>query len=55
MFPIVVSQKEAAVDVVKHIGLRQIMEVDMAIFGRFTKEAEMFERRLTELRRVEYN
>lgn len=53
LFPASVSQKEAAIDAVKHIGLRQIREVDMDAFGRFMKEAEMFERRLAELRKAE--
>ena len=53
MFPAVVSQRDAAIDAVKHIGLRQIREVDMSIFGRFMREAAMFERRLAELRKVE--
>ena len=53
LFPAVVSQKDAAIDAVKHIGLRQIREVDMSIFGRFTQEAAMFERRLAELRKAE--
>ena len=50
LFPHVVSQKEAAVDAVKHIGLRQVQEVDMNWFGKHKKEAAMFEKRLTELR-----
>lgn len=52
LFPAVVSQKDAAIDAVKHIDLRQICEVDMQMFGRFTAEAEMFERRLDELRKA---
>lgn len=53
LFPAVVSQRDAAIDAVKHIGLRQIREVDMSLFGRFTQEAEMFEKRLAELRKAE--
>ena len=53
LFPAFVSQKDAAIDAVKHIGLRQIREVDMSMFGRFTAEAAMFERRLAELRKAE--
>ena len=45
------TQREAAVEAVKKIGLRQIKEVDMSIFGSMKKEAEMFSKRLAELRR----
>ena len=45
------TQREAAVEAVKKIGLRQIKEVDMSIFGSMEKEAEMFSKRLAELRR----
>lgn len=47
------SQREAAVEAVKAIGLRQIREVDMSLFGDHTDEAEMFLRRLEELRKFE--
>lgn len=47
------SQRDAAIEAVKVIGLRQISEVDMAIFGDHTEEAEMFLRRLEELRKFE--
>ena len=53
LFPAFVSQKDAAIDAVKHIGLRQIREVDMSMFGRFTQEVAMFEKRLAELRKAE--
>ena len=45
------SQREAAIEAVKAIGLRQICEVDMAFFGDHTEEAEMFLCRLEELRK----
>ena len=45
------TQREAAVEAVRKIGLRQIKEVDMSIFGSMEKEAEMFSKRLAELRR----
>ena len=45
------TQREAAVEAVRKIGLRQIKEVDMSIFGSMKKEAEMFSKRLAELRR----
>ena len=44
------TQREAAVEAVKKIGLRQIKEVHMSIFGSMEKEAEMFSKRLAELR-----
>lgn len=45
------TQREAAVEAVRKIGLRQIKEVDVSIFGSMKKEAEMFSKRLAELRR----
>ncbi len=45
------TQREAAVDAVRKIGLRQKSEVDMSIFGSMKKETEMFCKRLAELRR----
>lgn len=45
------TQRETAVEAVRKIGLRQIREVDMSEFGNRKKEAEMFFRRLEELRR----
>lgn len=45
------TQREAAVEAVRKIGLRQIKEVDVSIFGSMEKEAEMFRNRLAELRR----
>lgn len=45
-----VSQREAAIEAVGHIGLRQRKEVDRKLFGDWKKEAEMFERRLAELK-----
>lgn len=45
------TQREAAIEAVRKIGLRQIKEVDMNIFGSMEKEAEMFGNRLAELKR----
>ena len=45
------SQREAAVEAVKIIGLRQVCEMDMEKFGDMEKEAEMFVLRLQELRK----
>ena len=45
------SQKEAAQEAVKHIGLRMVREMDMKKFGDMEKEAEMFQMRLAELNR----
>lgn len=45
------SQRKAAIEAVKCIGLRQIREMDMSKFGNMKKEAEMFELRLNELKK----
>lgn len=45
-----VSQKEAAIEAVQNIGLRQIREMDMSKFGEMQQEAEMFEQRLNILK-----
>lgn len=47
------SQREAAIEAVKAIGLRQIREVDISLFGDHADEAEMFLCRLEELRKFE--
>ena len=46
-----VSQREAAIEAVKQIGLRQIKEMDMSEFGDWNWAAEMFQKRLEELKR----
>ena len=46
------TQREAAIEAVKHIGLRQKCEMDMSKFGDMEKEAEMFKRRLNELKKI---
>lgn len=46
VLPKKMTQKEAAVEAVMHIGLRQIREMDMSKFKGREKEAEMFGRRL---------
>ena len=51
VFPEKMSQREAAVEAVKRIGLPQTGEVDMGWFGTKTAEAEMFRERLALLRR----
>lgn len=45
------TQREAALEAVQHIGLRQIHEMDMEKFGDMEKEADMFLRRLKELKK----
>lgn len=47
------SQREAAIEAVKEIGLRQIYEMDMSKFGVLQQEAEMFQKRLNELKKYE--
>lgn len=51
VWPKILSQREAAIEAVKCIGLRQIREVDMSKFKNMKKEAEMFEMRLDELKK----
>lgn len=45
------TQRAAAIEAVKQIGLRQICEVELTIFGDMKKEAEMFQMRLNELKK----
>lgn len=45
------SQRQAAIEAVQVIGLPQIREVDFSIFGDHTEEADMFCKRLAELKR----
>ena len=45
------SQRQAALEAVRQIGLRQIREMDMGKFRGMEKEAEMFRKRLLELKR----
>ena len=45
------TQREAAVEAVRKIGLRQVREMNMSVFGSMKKEAEMFRKRLAELKR----
>ncbi|MGN0466178.1 MAG: hypothetical protein ACI4F9_07510 [Lachnospiraceae bacterium] len=41
-------------EAVKCIGLRQVCEVDMSKFGDMKKEAEMFQMRLAELKKLRF-
>lgn len=47
----ILSQREAAIEAVKCIGLRQVYEMDMSKFKDMKKEAEMFQIRLNELKK----
>lgn len=47
------TQREAAIQAVKEIGLRQIKEMDMSKFGDMKKEADMFQMRLQELKKYD--
>lgn len=47
-----ISQRQAAIEAVKAVGLNQIAEVDMSWFGDKLKEARMFEERLRVLREL---
>ena len=51
LFPRRLTQREAAIEAVKKIGLPQINEMDMSAFGDMEDEAEMFQCRLDELRK----
>lgn len=51
VYPKKLTQREAAIEAVKKIGLPQIREMDMSAFGDMNAEAEMFARRLAELRK----
>lgn len=55
VLPRVLSQKEAAIEAVKRIGLPQVREMDMSKFGNRKKEAEMFRMRLDELKKYAAN
>lgn len=52
VLPQKMTQREAAIEAVKHIGLRQICEMDMSKFKKMEKEAKMFSRRLNELKQI---
>lgn len=51
VLPRKMSQKEAAIEAVKNIGLRQIREMDISKFGSYKKEADMYLQRLHELKK----
>lgn len=46
VYPRKLTQREAAVEAVKKIGLRQIRQIDLRLFKDHSSWAEMFERRL---------
>lgn len=54
VFPRVLSQREAAIEAVKVIGLRQVKDMDMEQFGDMKKEAEMYQQRLAELKKYSF-
>ena len=45
------TQREAAIEAVQAIGLRQIQDIDMTIFDGMDQEREMFQIRLAELKK----
>ena len=51
LFPRRLTQREAAIEAVKKIGLLQIHEMDMSAFGDMKEEAKMFQCRLQELKK----
>lgn len=52
VLPKKMTQREAAIEAVKKIGLPQIKEMDMSAFEDMKEEAEMFQIRLNELRQI---
>jgi hypothetical protein len=52
VYPEILSQREAAIEAVKCIGLRQVRKMDRSKFGEMKAEAEMFEMRLAELKNI---
>ena len=51
VIPRKLTQREAAIEAVQVIGLRQIRDVDLAIFDSMRQEREMFLLRLAELQK----
>lgn len=51
VFPKRMTQRETAIEAVKQIGLPQKSEMNMTAFGTMEEEAEMFMRRLKELKK----
>lgn len=51
VLPRKLTQREAAIEAVKAIGLRQKHAVDLSIFGEMLKECKMFQLRLAELKK----
>lgn len=49
------SQRQAAIEAVQAIGLPQICEVDISVFGNNLEEADMFGKRLAELKRFAHD
>ena len=56
VLPQKMTQREAAIEAVKHIGLRQKREMNLERFQEagMEREAEMFSRRLMELKAIKY-
>lgn len=52
VLPKKMTQREAAIEAVKKIGLPQIKEMDMSAFEDMKEEAKMFQLRLNELRQM---
>lgn len=46
-----ITQREAAIEAVKAIGLHQVCEMDMSKFENMDKEAEMFRQRIAQLKK----
>lgn len=52
VYPEKKTQREAAIEAVRHVGIHQIKDIDEEIFEDMTVWKEMFFRRLEELKNV---
>lgn len=51
VIPVRMTQREAAIDAVKHIGLRQVKDIDASLFDDVPEWCDMFFLRLNELKK----
>ena len=51
VLPVRMTQREAAIDAVKHIGLRQVKDIDASLFDDVSEWCDMFFLRLNELKK----
>ena len=53
VFPRRMTQREAALEAVQAVGLRQTKDIDFSIFEDWKNEAIMFQHRLQELKKAD--